>query len=141
MLRTDSQTIFADYFRDFRDRSGRFETKIANNHESFVHQNTRPIFQFRQRNPWIDIAIIIGPADDDMGCVLRSRAEKSADAIRRRGHLFHDLFKFLDHLPRFPDHLFVLGNVRAKIEQFAAGLSGGKQSDDAVERIEKSPTP
>ncbi len=83
MLGTDTQSVFADHFGDFRDRSGRFEAEIADDHERFVNQNARSFFQFRQRDARIDIAIVISAANDDVGGVFRCCAEKSADPVRR----------------------------------------------------------
>ncbi len=66
MLGTDAQPVFANHFRDLGHRAGRFKSKIADDDERFVDQHARSLFQFRQRNTRIDIAIVIGAAHDDV---------------------------------------------------------------------------
>ena len=105
MLGTDTQSVFADHFGDFRDRSGCFKTEIADDDERFVHQNARSFFQFRQRDARIDVAIIISAAHDDVRRVLGGRAEKRPDAVCRRSDFLNHFFELLDHLPRLADHL------------------------------------
>ena len=83
MLGTDAQSVLADHFGDFRDRPGCFEAEIADDDERFVNQNARSFFQFRQRDPRIDIAIVIGAADHDVASVFRGCAKKGADPVRR----------------------------------------------------------
>ena len=120
VFRTDAQTVFADHFCDFRHWSGCFETEIADNDERVVDQNARSLFQLRQRNARIDIAIIIRAAHDDMCGVFGNCTEKCTDPIRRRGHFLDHFLELLDHLPRFADHLRLIGNVRPEIEKIAA---------------------
>ena len=48
-----------------------------------------------------------------------------------------DFFELLDHLPRFDDHLRLLGDLRAQIEKIASDRIARRQrGDDAIEFIE-----
>ena len=113
MFAAHTQAIGADDFGDFCDRSGRFKSKIADNDIRFIHQNARALFQPRDRNARIDVAIVIGAANDDVRGVARWAPEKCADAIRRRSHFLDDFLKLLDHRAGFGDRFFVPRNFRA----------------------------
>ena len=83
VFRTHAQSVLAYDLGDFRDRTRRLESQITDNNERFVDQNARAFFQSRQRYARIDVAIIIGAANHDVRGLLRSGAEKGADAVRR----------------------------------------------------------
>ena len=97
---------------DFCYRPGGLESEIADDDEGFVDQDARAFFQSRQRNARIDIAIIIGAAHNDVRRLLRGRAEKRADPVRRRSDFFDHLLEFLDHPPRFDHRLLLIENLR-----------------------------
>src|SRR5437588_8681481 len=138
VLGTDAQSIFADHFGDFRDRSGRFKTEIANDDERFVDEHARSLFQFRQRNPWIDITIVIGAANDNVRSVFGCRAKKSTDPIRGRSYFFDDFLELLDHLPRLANHLRLVRHVRPQIEQVVPDrIARRKRSDQAIQFVEQ----
>src|SRR5437867_12602713 len=105
MLRTNAQSVLVDDLGDLRHWSGRFKTEIADNDKCFVDEDARPLFQLRKRYPRIDIAVVISPADYDVGCVFGDRAKTCSDAMSRRSDLLDHFFEFLDHLPRLTDHL------------------------------------
>ena len=66
MLRADTQSIAAQNFRDFCHRAGRFKPEITDNHVGFIDEHARSLFEFCERDARINIAIIIGPSDDDV---------------------------------------------------------------------------
>src|SRR5205085_11242584 len=108
------------------------------NNERVVDQNARSLFQLRQRSARIDVAIIIRSAHDDVCGVFGNCTEKCADPIRRRSHFLDHFLELLDHLPRFADHLRLIGNVWPQIEKIATdGIAWWKRSDDAVESVEQ----
>src|SRR5207302_2781404 len=116
----------------------RFEAEIADNDACLVHQHAGPLFQLRYRNSWIDVAVIIRPAYHNVCRLLADVAEKSADAIGRRGHFFDDFLELLDRLPRFDKDSFALGNFHAQIEQFAPhGIAGRERRDQKINAIEQ----
>ena len=142
VLGTDPQSIVTQDFGDFRYRTRRFESEIADNDVGFVDEHARPVFQFRERDARIDIAIIIGPAHDDVGGVARRRAEKCADAIRGRSHFLDDFLQLLDHPARLDDCFFVLRDLGPQIEQLAPNRIAWRQrGNDAIKRIEKITCP
>src|SRR5260370_30017457 len=115
VLGQDVTWVVADLFGDFRYRSGRFKTEIANDDERFVDQHARSLFQFRQRNPRIDIAIVIGAANDDVRSVLGYRAKKSTDPIRGRSYFFDYFLQLLYHLPLLANPLRLILHLRPQI--------------------------
>ena len=127
MLRTHAQSVFADHFGDFCHRAGCFETEIADDDERFVHQNARTLFQLRQRYARIDIAIIIGAADHDVRCLLRSGAKKRADPVRRRSDFLDHFLELLNHPPRFDDRLLLIEHLRTQLQQFAPNWIARRQ--------------
>ena len=83
MLRADTQSIAAQNFGDFCHWSRRFKSEITDNHVSFIDEHTRSFFKFCERDARINVAIIIGPSDDDVRCIFRRRPQKRADTIGR----------------------------------------------------------
>ena len=139
MFRADPQAIGPEDLSDFRDRSGGFESEIAHDDISFVDQDARPFLELRQVDARIDIAIIIGAADDDVRGVPRGIAEESADAVRGRSDFLDHFLELLDHLPRFADRLFLRGNLRANEKQFPAiPIVRGDGSEDEIEGFEQT---
>ena len=82
MFRTDAQSIFTEDFGNFCHWTGRFESEVTHNHECFVHQDARSLFQFSKRNARIDIAIIISAPDYDVRCIVRRGAKEGAYPVR-----------------------------------------------------------
>ena len=71
MFRADPEPIGAEHLGDFCHRASRFETEIAHDHIGFVDQNARPLFQLREIDARIDVAIIIRAAHDDVRRLAR----------------------------------------------------------------------
>ncbi len=139
MLRADAQPVIRQHLCDLGHGAGLLETEIAHDDVGFVDQNPRSLLQLRQADARIDIAIIIRAADHDLRRVARRAAKKSADAIRRRGHLFDHLLELLDHLARVAHHLFLRCDFGPKRDQPVAGKIIRRQEQDrAIERLEQT---
>ena len=138
MFRANAQSIFANHLGDLCDRPGRFKTEIAHDDKRFVHEHARSLFQFRQRNARIDIAIIIRAAHHDVRGVARGRAEKCADAIGRRSHFLDDLLELVDHAAGFGDGLLLIGNARPQSEQVVPNrIARRERNDHTVDPFQK----
>src|SRR5467141_4444799 len=138
MFRTDAQSIFTKDFGNFCHRSGRFESEVAHNHECFVHQDARSLFQFPKRNARIDIAIIISAPDYDVRRIVRRGAEEGAYPVRGRSHFLNDFLELLDHSARFEHRLLLIENLRAQIQQVAPKWIARRQRrNNAIKRIEE----
>ena len=120
MFAADAQSISRKHLRDFRYRSSRFKTKIADDDVRFVNQNARAFFETAQADPRIDVAVIIRAADHDMRRVARRAAEKRADAIGGRSDFLDHLFQLLDHLARITNDLLLLRDRRTQRAQIRA---------------------
>src|SRR5207245_11251157 len=58
--------------------------------------------------------------------------------IRRGSHFFDDFFELFDHLPRFANHLRLIGHVRPQIEQVTTDrIAGRERSDHAIQFVEQ----
>ena len=114
MLGADAQAIRAEHFGDLHHRPGLFEAEIADDDVGFIDEHARAPAQLREADPRIDVAVVIRSADDDLRGLARRAAEKSADAIRGRGHLLDDLLQLLDRLARVADHLLLRFDFRAQ---------------------------
>jgi hypothetical protein len=102
-----------------------------------VHEHARAFLQQRDVETRIDIAVIIGAAHDDVRGITRRAAEKGADPIRGRRHLFDHLLQLHDHLPRIDDDLFLVGNPLAHREQLVPEwVARVDESDDAIEGLQ-----
>ena len=85
----------------------------------------------------IDVAIVIGAADDDLRGLLVGGVEEGADAVGRRGDLFDDLLQLLDGLAGLAHGLLLGGEEGAEIEQLLAdGIAGSEGGDGAIQRLE-----
>src|SRR3954468_16922668 len=139
VFRAHAQSIFANYLRDFCYRAGGLEPQVADNNESFIDQHACTFFQPRERYARIDIAIIIGAPNDNVRCLLRSGAEKSADPVRRRSHFFNDFLELLDYPPRFNHRLLLIENLRAQLQEFTPKRIARRQcSDHVIECLKKT---
>src|SRR5262245_32249011 len=127
VLRAYAQSVLAHDLGNFCYRAGGLESQIADNDEGFVDQNARALFQPRQRYAWIDIAIIIGAANDDMRRLLRSGAEKRADSVGGRSHFFDDFLKLLNHPARLDHSLLLIENLRPQLQQFTPNWIARRQ--------------
>ena len=70
VLGSNAQPVFAKDLCNFCHRAGRFKSEIANNHERVVDEHARPLFQFRERNARINVAVVIRASDDDVRGIL-----------------------------------------------------------------------
>ena len=123
----------------FGHRPGGFETEIADDDVGFVDEDARPFLQFREADPWIDVAIIIRPADHDLRGVARRAAQKSPDPIRGRGDLFDHLLELLDHLAGVADHFLLGGDLAPEREEpFAGKIVHREGGNRAIKGLEQA---
>src|SRR6266478_2064131 len=139
MLRTDAQSVLANYFGNFCHWTSHLKSKIADNHEGFINEHARSFFQFRKRNARIDITEVICASYHDMRGFLRSGAEKCADPICRRSHFLNDFLELLDHPARLDHRLLLIEDLRPQFQQVTpnrvARRQRGKHSIECVDEI------
>ena len=133
----DAQAVVADDLRDLGDGAGVVVPQVAHHHVGFVHEHAGSLLEFGDGDARIDVAIIIGPAYDDLHGFLARRAEERADAVRRAGHLLDDLLHLFDGLAGFVDGVFLVGDLDAQVqESLAHGVAHGERGDGAVEKVQ-----
>src|SRR6516162_428444 len=70
MLHAYPETIRTKKFGDLRDRSRHIVTQISDNDVGLIDQDARTFLQFCDADPRINIAIVVGPSDNDLGSFL-----------------------------------------------------------------------
>src|SRR5262249_54385146 len=70
MFHTDPETIRTEKFGDLRDRSRPIVTQISDNDVGLIDQNACTFLQFCDADSRINIAIVVGPSDNDLSSFL-----------------------------------------------------------------------
>ena len=139
VLAANAQPIAAEHLGDLCHRPASFESEIADDHIRLIHQHARAFLQLRDADPWIDVAVVIRTADDDVRSVTRRTAKERSEAIGGRSDLLHHLFQLLDHLPGIRDHLLLIGNRLAHGEKFAPQRIVRRHTRNrAIERLQEA---
>src|SRR6266516_6400074 len=136
MLRYHAQSVLTNYFGSLCHRTSCLKSKITDNHEGFIDQHARSFFQFRQRNAWIDVAVVIGASHHDVRGLLRRGAEKGADPVCWRSNFLYDFLELLDHPARFDHRLLLIENLRPQFQQIAPNWIAWRQRrNHSIERV------
>jgi hypothetical protein len=139
VVRADPEPVGTDDLGDLGDRPGCFEAEIAYDDVGFVDQDARALFELREADARIDVAVIIGAADHDVRGVLRRVVEIGADAIGRRGDLLNHFLQLFDHLARLADCFLLRLNLRTHdVELAPMPILRWDRGNEEIERFEET---